>query len=202
MRHLNRIAALAIASTLMAQNPNTQLTAPNVPAALQVPTGNVEFLRTRAEGTQNYVCSSFPSGFAWTFIGPQATVFLRFQWFSREALLQVATHYLSPNPSEAGTARPIWQSALDTSAVWAKAIANSSDPNFVAPGAIPWLLLQVTGSRPGTMGGAALTPTTYILRIGTAGGVVPSTGCSDPAHIGVIAFVPYTAEYVFYKKSR
>jgi len=76
--------------------------------------------------------------------GPQATLF-------NEHGQQVITHFLSPNPDEAGTARATWQHSRDTSAVWARAIASSSDPAFVAPGAIPWLLLELveaTRDRP------------------------------------------------------
>jgi hypothetical protein len=46
--------------------------------------------------------------------------------------------------------------------VWAAAIQTSTDPLFVAPGAIPWLLLQVLGSQEGPAGGDKLTPTLYI----------------------------------------
>ena len=45
--------------------------------------------------------------------------------------------------------RATWQDSRDTSAVWAKAIQTSSDPNFVKPGAIPWLLLEVVGLEHG-----------------------------------------------------
>ena len=44
--------------------------------------------------------------------------------------------------------RATWQDSRNTSAVWAKAIESSSEPDFVEPGAIPWLLLEVVGSEP------------------------------------------------------
>jgi hypothetical protein len=37
----------------------------------------------------------------------------------------------------------------------------------------------------------------YVQRLSTVGGIAPSTGC-DADHIGSIAQVPYTAQYVFY----
>jgi hypothetical protein len=36
--------------------------------------------------------------------------------------------------------------------------------------------------------------------VNTVGGAAPSTGCDLPTNIGKTAFVPYTADYVFYKK--
>jgi hypothetical protein len=34
----------------------------------------------------------------------------------------------------------------------------------------------------------------------TEGGAAPPTGCAIPTDIGRKAFVPYTADYFFYKK--
>jgi hypothetical protein len=86
--------------------------------------------------------------------------------------------------------------------VWGKSVASTSDPNFVALNAIPWLLLQVVGSQRGPTEGATLTPTTFIQRLNTSGGVAPSTGCSGANNVGSTALVPYTADYFFYKASR
>jgi hypothetical protein len=158
-----------------------------VPAAIQPPPGNEEVLRANAAGTQNYIC--MPGG--WTFIGPQATLTVKIG----NVRTQVATHYLSPNPDEYGTPRPTWQSSLDSSAVWAKAIATSIDS--AEPGAIPWLLLEVVGSAKGSAGAAALSSTTYIQRINTKGGAAPVTSCIA----GMREFVPYVAEYIFYQKT-
>jgi hypothetical protein len=78
--------------------------------------------------------------------------------------------------------------------------ATSSDPAFVAPGAIPWLLLQVVGAQKGPTGGETLTATTFIQRVKTSGGVAPST-CNS-SNVGMEAFVPYTADYFFYKAAK
>ena len=51
-------------------------------------------------------------------------------------------------------------------------------------------------------GSDTLTDTTFIQRINTRGGVAPATGCSGPADIGNKAFVPYQADYVFYRAPR
>jgi hypothetical protein len=179
-----------------------EVTPPSVPAALQVPAGNEAFLVGHAVGTQNYVCLPCPnpltpaamcpaSGFAFALFTPQATLF-------NDADKEIITHFFSPNPFESGTIRVTWQDSRDTSTIWAKVNASSSDPAFVAPGAIPWLLLQVVGAQNGPTGGDRLTATTFVQRLNTAGGVAPST-CNSSSDVGGEAFVPYTADYFFYK---
>ena len=165
---------------------------PNVPANLEVPAGHTPFLVAHAEGTQNYVCLPSATGIAWTFFGPQATLF-------NDARAQQMTHFLSSNPAENNTPRATWQHSGDSSVAWAAAIANSSDPNFVAQGAIPWLLLQVVGTQYGPTWGEKLTRTTFIQRVNTAGGIAPAGGCAVASDIGKKALVPYTTDYVFYR---
>jgi hypothetical protein len=171
-----------------------RIAAPVVPDTLQVPAGNRPFLLGHATGTQNYICLPSGSGFAWALVGPQATLF-------DDDDRQVITHFFSPNPDEGGLARATWQDSRDTSAVWARAIASSSDPDFVAPGAIPWLLLQVVGTEDGPDDGDRLTRTTYLHRVNTAGGRAPSTGCAQASDVGARAFAPYLADYVLYRKA-
>ena len=192
--------AMTLGSSIALAQPAT-LAPPPVPGNIEVPAGNTLFLAGQAQGTQNYICLPSASGFAWTFFSPQATLFLNYKFFGNDIRQQIITHFLSPNPQESGTGRATWQSSLDTSAVWAKTIQPSSDPSFVAPGAIPWLLLQEVGTRSGPMGGEILAHTTYVQRLNTAGGVAPSTGCSQAENVGATALVPYTADYFFYKKS-
>ena len=165
-----------------------------VPSNLIVPAGHMAYLVTLAEGTQYYICLEGGSGWTWTFYGPQATLF-------DAAGTQLATHFLSPNPDENGVARATWQDSADTSAVWAGAIASSTDPAYVAPASIPWLLLRVVGSQEGPGGGSALGATTFIQRVNTAGGVAPATGCRSARDAGKKALVPYTTDDVFYRAS-
>jgi len=172
---------------------------PTTPPELQVPAGQVAYLKGHAVGTQNYICLASASGFSWSFLGPQATLFYTFEWFNNQISQQITTHFLSPNPVEGGTLRATWQSSLDTSAVWAFAIASSTDPQFVEPNAIPWLLLQVSGARQGPSGGSMLSQTTFIQRLNTSGGIAPSTGCSTSSNVGARAYIPYITDYFFYK---
>ncbi len=165
-----------------------------VPPNLEVPPGNEAFLVGYAAGTQNYVCLPAGLGFAWVLFGPQATLFNGDE-------KQLITHFLSPNPDEGGTPRATWQHSRDTSTVWAIKIDESSDPAFVAPGAIPWFLLETVGAQDGPTGGDKLSETTFIQRVNTAEGVMPASGCTQSTDVGTKALVPYTTDYFFYKAS-
>ncbi len=193
-------AATALALALMGSPPRSahadhdeDVTPPPVPTTIQVPVGNTAFLKGFAVGTQNYMCLSSGAGYAWTFFGPQATLF-------DDEDKQIITHFLSANPDESGTPRATWQHSKDTSAIWAR-VAPLSTPVSV-PGAIPWLLLEVVGDQDGPTGGHKLTTTTYIQRLNTTGGVAPATGCATVSDIGKRALVSYTADYFFYKATK
>jgi hypothetical protein len=163
---------------------------PEVPATLEVDPGYRPYLVGHAVGTQNYVCLPKAGGFGWVLYGPQATLF-------DDDGRQIATHFLSPNPDESGVPRATWQHARDTSALWAKAIA---DPVTVEADAIPWLLLGVVGSDRGPdADGSRLVPSAFIQRVHTAGGMAPTTGCGAATDVGAKALVPYAADYYFYR---
>jgi hypothetical protein len=182
-----------VALTVGVSRAEAQVIPPQVPANLEVERGNTPFLVGHAVGTQNYMCVLAPKGFAWTFFGPQATLF-------GDDGQQLTTHFLSANPDENGTLRATWQHSEDSSAVWAKAVASSTDPAYVVPGAIPWLKLQVVGVEQGPTGGMTLFGTTFVQRVHTAGGITPAAdGCRHAGDIGKKALVPYTADYVFYR---
>jgi hypothetical protein len=170
---------------------------PSVPAEIQVPPGHDVYLTGFAVGTQNYICAVTRSGsLDWTFIGPQATLFATAHG---EPVHQRMTHFLAQNPFEIEKFRPTWQDSVDSSRVWAVAAASSEDVAFVAPGAIPWLLLDVVGGEPGPTGGRTLSQASLIHRLNTSGGRKPTGGCTSADHIGTLTFVPYTAEYFFYR---
>jgi hypothetical protein len=149
---------------------------PSVPAAIQVPAGNVPFLLGRATGTQNYTCQRSSNGFAWTFVAPSATLV-------DGKGKQIMTHF----------AGPTWQ-AKDGS----KVVGARVDGVTVSPSAIPWLLLRATSTTPGPDGGDQLVAATYIQRVNTTGGLAPTSGC-NAANLGATQKVPYTSDYYFYK---
>ena len=190
--------ALALCLTPSLSSAQSSSSVPPVPANLQVPAGNEVFLEGRAIGTQNYICMLSGKGFAWRFLGPQATVFFS---YNGDLQQQITSHYLSSNPAE-GLNRPTWQSSSDSSLVWGRVVQPSTDPAYVAPGAIPWLLLEAAGVATGPTNGALLTQTTYIHRVNTVGGIAPAAGCSQASEIGALALVPYTTDYFFYRASQ
>jgi hypothetical protein len=194
---LGSAAALAVAFTVSVPLPAhaEQITLPPMPDNLQVRDGSKPFLVGHAIGTQNYICLPSDSGFAWTLFTPEATL-------SNDHHKQLITHFFSTNPDEDGNPiRATWQHSRDTSIVWAKVATDgsSTDQRFVAQGAVAWLLLDEVGVQEGPGGGDTLTVTTHVQRLNTQGGVAPLTGCAQSADVGSKAFVPYTADYFFYR---
>ena len=194
------VAALGVTLTLAApQAAQAQVvTAPPVPATLEVEDGNEPFLIGRGVGTQNYECQPVDSvgRVNWVLFTPQATLF-------DDRNEQLTTHFFSPNPRENGLVRASWQDSRDTSSVWGAVLESSTDVNFVKADAIAWLLLDVinTGAQAGPTGGERLSKTTFIQRVNTEGGLAPSTGCARPTDVGKRRFVPYQADYVFFRSS-
>jgi hypothetical protein len=202
------IAALVLGCTFGIIPDAAAQTSPTTPAAITPPPGNFLFLAVHAVGTQGYVCLPTSPGASWTVNSsrPEATLFVKF--FGHD--IQVGTHFLSPvthpnefapNPLPFGS--PTWQSSIDTSVVWAKALtpavpagSHASCPNA---GAIPCLLLQSIGSRKGPTGGRLMTHTTYIQRLNTNGGTAPTEGCFTLTDVGKQTLVPYTADYYFFR---
>jgi hypothetical protein len=203
-RILRTACATALGAALMGSRPQparaAAITPPPVPANIQVRAGNKVFPEGHGVGTQNYICLpcsisvTCPLGFAFSLFTPEATLFK-----DKDNDKQVTTHFFSPNPSENGAIRATWQDSKDTSIVWGGQAISSTAPAFVAPGAIPWLLLPAAGVQEGPTGGKTLTVTTFIQRLNTSGGVAPSMGCASVMDVGARAFVSYTADYFFYK---
>jgi len=211
--------ALAMAFALSLSQPTYagRVTPPSVPSNLQIPAGNHAFLVGHAFGTQNYVCvpsASSNSGVTYALFTPEATLF-------DDDLKELTSHFFSPNPLENSTnpalvadgpIRATWRHSRDSSTVWGRVRPadpgvpgdlgdSSTDPAFVAPGAIAWVKLTVTGTAIGRTGGKSLTKATFVQRLNTRGGLAPSTGCASASSVGNQAFVPYTADYFFYEKA-
>ena len=155
--------------------------APEVPATLQVPSGNKVSFHAYASGVQIYTATAStnsPTGFAWTFHAPEAVL------YDSDGNI-VGLHY-----AFAGPTRPAWESESGSRVVGARTVA----PVTVTPGAIPWLILSAVPSS--TVGPGIFERTTYIQRVNTVGGLAPA---SAPTTLGQEARVPYTAEYFFYR---
>ena len=192
-RRIARITALGLAfAVALPLTAHAQIVTPPVPTDLEVPATEEAFLLGRGVGTQNYICQPAASlgRVAWTLFTPQATL------FSDDAE-QLTTHFFSPNPDEPGVVvRVTWEHSRDTSTVWARLLKSAT----VNPDAIAWLKLEVVGRRVGPTGGDTLFGTTFIQRLNTEGGLAPLTGCDNPQDTGRKAFIPYTADYFFYRR--
>ena len=186
------VAMASVAST--APRAAEQLVAPAVPDGLEVDGPYKPFLKAHAFGTQNYICApaATASGLDWVFIGPQATLF-------DDDVEQSLTHFFSKNPDKENAIQATWQHSRDSSAVWATRHAGSLDSRFVAPNAIEWLLLDVSGAEYGPRGGDKLARTAFIQRVNTVGGVKPPSAECTAATLNVKRFVSYEADYFFYR---
>jgi hypothetical protein len=151
---------------------------PDTPAAIVVPEGHKPFLVGHAIGVQIHECIAAPTGHRWRFLGPRADLY-----GDNGNLL--ATHFTGPS----------WQ-AKDGSKI--TATLDGTGTATVDPTAIPWLRLRVTSQTAGADGDRLLA-TTFIQRITTTGGLAPAPEACGPETAGLVAEIPYTADYVFWK---
>ena len=183
-----------------------QVTPPPTPTDIAVPAGNSAYLVGHAFGSQGYTCLPTSTGAAaWNPTArPEATLFAEF--FGH--LVQLITHFQSINENpKPGVTRPLsgnatWQGSLDSSRVWmvkVKGIDAGSDPaSCPNSGSIQCLLLQSVGNKKGVTGGNLLADTTFIQRLNTSGGAVPTSVCT----VGQTQLVPYTADYFFFRADK
>jgi hypothetical protein len=111
------------------------------------------------------------NGQAWTLSGPRADLYERDR--------RIGTHF----------AGPTWQTKDGSKVVAARVSGVNVDPT-----AIDWLLLSATSTTPGRLG-----KTTYIQRVNTTGGLIPSAADCNAGSAGTVKEVPYTADYRFFK---
>lgn len=182
-----------------------QVVPPTTPDLIAVPVGNSPYLVGHAFGSQGYTCLPTPTGgTAWNPTArPEATLFT--DLFGQQ--FQIITHFQSINANpKPGVTVPLsgnatWQGSLDSSRVWAvkaNGIDAGSDPaSCPHSGSIQCLLLQSVGNAKGPTGGNLLFKTTFIQRLNTNGGAVPTSACA----VGQTQLVPYTADYFFFRAS-
>ena len=150
-------------------------TPPEVPSNIVVPAGHVVSYHTYADGFQVYVSTQTgPDKYEWVFKEPIATLYT-----SPNFTGVVGTHY----------AGPFWESNSGSKVKAARIDGATVDPN-----AIQWLLLGATFSQ----GPGVFDNTKFIHRVNTVGGKAPATG-AHAGNVGELLYVPYTAEYFFYK---
>ena len=183
-----------------------QVAPPTTPDTIAVPAGNSAYLVGHAFGSQGYTClPTATGGTAWNPTArPEATLFSDI--FGSQ--FQIITHFQSINENpKAGVIVPqsgnaTWQSSLDSSRVWmvkVNGIDAGSDPaSCPNAGSIQCLLLQSVGNKKGPTGGNLLANTTFIQRLNTSGGAVPTSSCTA----GQTQLVPYRADYFFFRADK
>ncbi|HVO63151.1 MAG TPA: DUF3455 domain-containing protein [Terriglobales bacterium] len=200
------LAVIAICASGAITHAAAQVAVPPTPSTITVEDGNAAFLVGHAHGSQGYTClPTSTGGTAWNPTArPEATLFTDLLG----AQFQIITHFQSINEGpKPGVQVPLsgnatWQSSLDSSRVWAvKVNGIDPDPSIEScpnTGSIQCLLLQSVGSLKGPTGGNLLAKTTFIQRLNTRGGAVPTSACT----VGQTQLVPYSADYFFYRANR
>jgi Protein of unknown function (DUF3455) len=146
----------------------------SVPGQLKVRDANKVFLIGHGVGVQIYACSG--AG-VWSFVAPRASL------YGDNGKL-IISHFGGPT----------WQ-AKDGS----RAVGTLVDKAIVDGKAIPWLLLSArTSAGPD---GDRLVDTTLIQRVNTTGGLAPPAAGCNAAAAGAVVEVPYTSDYIFWKKT-
>lgn len=205
VRHLLAVIAMTCAIGAVT-HAAAQVTPPTTPTTIAVPEGNTAYLVGHAFGSQGYTCLPTPTGgTAWSPTArPEATLFT--DLLGQQ--LQIITHFQSINTNpKPGIQPPLsgnatWQGSFDSSKVWAvKVNGIDPDPNVDScpnTGSIQCLLLQSVGNAKGPTGGNLLFKTTFIQRLNTRGGAVPTTACTA----GQTQLVPYSADYFFFRADK
>jgi Protein of unknown function (DUF3455) len=163
------VAGHALASTPVVTD-DDDIYPPDLPSGCQIiqaPAGNKLSYHAYALGVQIYRWN----GASWDFVAPLANLYADANYRQ-----EVGIHY----------AGPTWERKNG------KVIAARREGCTPDTTAIPWLLLQTVS----TEGRGIFSKVTYIQRVNTAGGLVPTTPGSS---VGEEKRVPYTAEYYFYR---
>ena len=173
------IGGIAAAATILSLTQLAQAgpPEPSVPTKIEVPDGHKVFLVGHGVGVQVYSCNDTPSGFVWSFVTPRADLY-------NDNGKLITTHFGGPT----------WQ-AKDGSSVVGRAEADVT----VDPTAIPWLRVVAVSTSAGP-DGDRLAHTSFIQRTETTGGLAPDAEECNAQTVGTIAEVPYTADYVFWKR--
>jgi Protein of unknown function (DUF3455) len=150
---------------------------PDVPDAIQAPSGEEVVLYAHATGSQIYTCQAAADGkFSWTLKAPEAEL-----------------HDRKDKVIGQHSAGPSWK-LKDGSEVTGKAAARVDS---LDGGSIPWLLVKVVSHS----GSGQLASVTTIQRVHTHGGQPPADGC-DAAHRDAETKSAYTADYYFYAPAK
>ena len=170
------IALLSFAVTPAQAFDNTN--GPELPeqcSSIRVPEGNKLAFHAYARGAQVYRWNA--NTMTWDFVAPVANLFAEENYFG-----EVGSHYVGPT----------WESKSGSKVEGRRVTGTGCAPDT---NSIAWILL----SKYRTEGSGIFDSVTYIQRVNTTGGMVPST---PGATHGEQKEVPYTAEYYFYRADR
>src|SRR5580704_10191488 len=150
---------------------------PDVPDAIQAPSGEEVVLLAHATGSQIYTCQAAADGkFSWTLKAPEAEL-----------------HDRNNKVIGSHSAGPSWK-LKDGSEVTGKAAARVESLDGQS---IPWLLVKVVSHS----GNGQLSSVTTIQRVRTHGGQPPAEGC-DASHHDAETKSSYFADYYFYAPAK
>jgi hypothetical protein len=173
------IVVACVPGVLLTQNTalaQTDAAQKDLPALIQVATGNSLVLETKASGTIEYQCSKEQAPlttYKWTMAGPKAEL------MDKEG--DKVGDYSGP---------PARWAHEDGSFVTGSQVAVSPNGNKNIP--LQLVKADVAGGQ------GVLTTISYVQRVNTKGGVAPSKKCSAENE-GDKAEVKYSAEYRFWK---
>ena len=171
--------SLLIAFPLSAQKNNSEApvgeeSAPDVPDAIQVPSGLKAVLFVHAKGSQIYTCQADAEGkYGWTLKAPEAEL--------KDRKDKVVGEH---------SAGPTWK-LKDGSEVTGK---KAAQVDSLDDDSIPWLLVNVTNNS----GKGQLAHVTAIQRVHTHGGKPSASDACDAAHKDAETKSAYTADYYFF----
>lgn len=138
-------------------------------SSIAAPLGTKLAYHVYANGVQIYRWN----GTSWDFVAPRASLYAEPRFFG-----EVGSHYVGPT----------WESKSGSKVKAVRVQGTGCTPDATA---IAWLLLaRVDSSGPGLF-----ESVTYIQRVNTTGGLVPTSAGST---VGEVVEIPYTAEYYFY----
>lgn len=141
---------------------------------LKAPEGEIEVLRLHGDGAQIFRCEAQAAGTRWGYRLPEAEL--------RGADGKLAVRHGASLSFE----------HVDGSRLVGEVVDHVPSPN---DGSLPWLLLSTRA-----FGQGALSAITHVQRIDTIGGMPPAR--CDPGQLNQILRVPFSAEFVFFARSR
>jgi hypothetical protein len=145
---------------------------PEVCGRIAAPEGTHVVFHVFAVGVQIYHWN----GTAWVFFNPAAILYADAGHQS-----EVGIHFGTPTG-------PAWQTTSGSMVIEQRVDGCTPDPT-----AIQWVLLHTLTSQ----GGGVLQDVSFVQRVNTVAGIAPT---EPGAFVGEERQMPYTAEYVFYKK--